>query len=83
MSFVDFRMLYREGWVQVNETPTHVLTWGNWIEDEVKSDSLIICVTGNPGITYFYSLFLSSLHQETGIPVWVINHAGMQPSFWF
>nr|XP_018908441.1 PREDICTED: lipid droplet-associated hydrolase isoform X1 [Bemisia tabaci] len=71
-------MTYQEGWVVVNEMPTHVETWGGWIEDPAIKDSkeLLICVSGNPGVTEFYSHFLSLIHSTLKIPVWIISHAG-------
>lgn len=56
------------------------MTWGGWIEDDLDSDSVLVCVPGNPGITDFYFYFLENLHSLIGIPIWVINHAGTEPA---
>lgn len=72
--------MFREGWVLVNSVPTHVMTWGGWIEDDFESDSVVVCVPGNPGITDFYYYFLQNLYSFVGIPIWIINHAGNEPS---
>ncbi|XP_054262126.1 lipid droplet-associated hydrolase-like [Macrosteles quadrilineatus] len=72
-------MTYREGWIDVNQVPTRVQTWGGWIEDSLGESSgsdIIIFIPGNPGITSFYHNFLSSLHQELGVPVWIACHTG-------
>lgn len=70
-------MAYKEGWVVVNHVPTRVKTWGGWIEDTLPDgDSLIICISGNPGLSSFYHSFLETVHQQTGVPIWITCHAG-------
>lgn len=70
-------MAFQEGWIIVNEVPTHILTWGGWIEGPIPDgDSIIVCISGNPGVTPFYNKFLASIHQQIGVPVWILSHAG-------
>ncbi|KAJ0182358.1 hypothetical protein K1T71_001727 [Dendrolimus kikuchii] len=61
----------------LNNIETNLLTWGN----PFNCDGLdvIICVTGNPGITDFYTEFASELHTSLNLPVCVIGHAGHEP----
>ncbi|KAK9508829.1 hypothetical protein O3M35_006290 [Rhynocoris fuscipes] len=70
--------MYKSGWIMCNGVPTCVRTWGGWITDNLKSDSVVLLITGNPGITDFYKKFLSSLNKSLNIPVWVLCHAGNQ-----
>ena len=68
--------MFRDGWIILNEAPIHVCTWGCWIEDKIPGDSVLLFITGNPGITDFYYQFLSTLQPLVDMPVWVISHAG-------
>lgn len=68
--------MFRDGWIKVNDIPTHVMTWGGWIEDDISSDSILVCIPGNPGITDFYFYFLEKLHSIIKIPVWIMSHVG-------
>jgi hypothetical protein len=67
---------FREGWVTVNQVPTHVITWGTWIEDPIENDSIMVCITGTPGVPDFYITFLSKLYELIKMPIWIINYAG-------
>ncbi|CAD7089063.1 unnamed protein product [Hermetia illucens] len=70
----------QEAFVNINEIPTHVMTWGKWIEESFADHEreVVICITGNPGLPGFYTQFLSTLHNnlDAKTPVWVIGHAG-------
>ncbi|XP_001352453.2 lipid droplet-associated hydrolase [Drosophila pseudoobscura] len=67
----------QEAYVNINSIPTHILTWGRWIEETVTEKELVICITGNPGLPGFYTEFASTLQKQLGdLPVWVIGHAG-------
>lgn len=65
----------REAFVNISEVPTHIMTWGHWIEESFPKKEVVICITGNPGLPGFYSKFMSSIHDTVGteIPVWVIG----------
>lgn len=67
--------IFREGFVDVNGVPTHVLTCGGWI-DEGSHEELVVCVSGNPGLGGYYRPFLATLHTRLGFPVWIVSHAG-------
>uniref|UniRef100_A0A1B6CN59 Lipid droplet-associated hydrolase n=1 Tax=Clastoptera arizonana TaxID=38151 RepID=A0A1B6CN59_9HEMI len=70
-------MAYKEGWVLVNGIPTHVLTWGCWIDDpKPDGKSIILCISGNPGVTPFYKRFLCALNKQLDMPIWILSHAG-------
>lgn len=72
-------MKMHQAFVTVNEVPTKVMTWGRWIEETPKPEDpkdIIICVPGNPGITRFYTMFLQTLYEKVGLPIWIIGHAG-------
>ncbi|XP_068143360.1 LOW QUALITY PROTEIN: lipid droplet-associated hydrolase [Drosophila tropicalis] len=67
----------QEAYVNINNIPTHIITYGKWIEETITEKELVICITGNPGLPGFYTEFGASLQQELGnLPVWVIGHAG-------
>lgn len=81
--FLDFPrkiLKMKEGYVEVNTVPTHIFTWGQWIEDDFDEGTkeIVLMVTGNPGLGGFYTQFCSTIHDELDnkIPVWVIGHAG-------
>ncbi|EDW69380.1 lipid droplet-associated hydrolase [Drosophila virilis] len=72
----------QEAFVNLNGIPTHIITWGKWIEESLNDvQELVICITGNPGLPGFYTEFGGALQQELSsdgqnLPVWVIGHAG-------
>lgn len=49
----------QEGYVTINKVPTHIYTWGKWIENDKfdeQTKEMVLIVTGNPGEllkTYF------------------------------
>lgn len=61
-------------YVTLNNVKTHLVTWGDPIENE--GCDVIICITGNPGITDFYIDFGAELYDSTGFPVCIIGQAG-------
>lgn len=69
----------QEAFVNINNIPTHVFTWGKWIEESFKDEKeVVICITGNPGLPGFYTEFGGALQRELGadghnLPVWVIG----------
>lgn len=71
----------QKGYVEINEVPTHIITWGQWIEDEFdgKAKEIVLMITGNPGLPGFYAKFCESLYNELDkeVPVWIISYAGM------
>lgn len=69
---------FKEGFITLNYVPTHVVTWGGWIEDSSKSKfkELLLVFTGNPGVAMFYTEFLQQLHDKLKMPIWVVSHAG-------
>ncbi|KAH8371052.1 hypothetical protein KR093_006002 [Drosophila rubida] len=72
----------QEAFVNINNIPTHIISWGKWIEESLNdTKELVICITGNPGLPGFYTEFGGALQKELGagghnLPVWVIGHAG-------
>ncbi|CAG9581663.1 unnamed protein product [Danaus chrysippus] len=58
----------------LNNVNTPILTWGNPFEANGKE--VIICVTGNPGISDFYIEFAEELHKTLNLPVIVVGQAG-------
>ncbi|BES94280.1 UPF0554 protein C2orf43 homolog [Nesidiocoris tenuis] len=66
-----------EKWLVLNEVPSCLQTFGERDDDSSQPDTVILVVSGNPGISDFYVKFMKSLHQKcNGLPVWVIGHAG-------
>ncbi|CAH1391513.1 unnamed protein product [Nezara viridula] len=72
--------MFRDGWIILNQVPIHVCTWGCWIEDSIPGDSVLLFITGNPGIVDFYFQFLSTLQPMVDMPVWVLSHGGFESS---
>lgn len=69
----------QESYPLVGKTPTHIMTWGKWIEESLGDQKeIVICITGNPGLPGFYTQFLSTIYNclNKELPVWVIGHAG-------
>ncbi|XP_050419576.1 lipid droplet-associated hydrolase [Adelges cooleyi] len=65
-------------WLEVNGVATRVLCCGRSVaaDGDKPIDRLLVFVCGNPGVTVFYERFLEELHKATGIPAWVVSHAG-------
>ncbi|KXJ69269.1 hypothetical protein RP20_CCG028031 [Aedes albopictus] len=69
----------QESYPVIGKVPTHILTWGKWIEESLGDHKeVVLCITGNPGLPGFYTQFLSTVHEclNKEMPVWVIGHAG-------
>lgn len=69
----------REAFVTISNIPTHVMTWGKWIEESFTTEKeVVVMLTGNPGLPGFYTKFLSTVHSNIGddIPVWILGQAG-------
>lgn len=69
-------MVVRAEFVTINSVPTFVRTWGKWIEEPLYDVSeLILVIPGNPGVTSFYTFFLSRLYENLNgqIPIWIIG----------
>lgn len=68
-----------EAYLNINNVPTKVITWGKWVEESFKENErkdIVICIPGNPGVTKFYTAFLQTVYEKVGFPVWIIGHAG-------
>lgn len=66
----------QESYPVVGNVPTHILTWGKWIEESLGDHKeIVLCITGNPGLPGFYTKFLSTVHEclNKEMPVWVIG----------
>uniref|UniRef100_A0A2M4APM7 Lipid droplet-associated hydrolase n=1 Tax=Anopheles triannulatus TaxID=58253 RepID=A0A2M4APM7_9DIPT len=69
----------QESYPVIAKVPTHILTWGKWIEESLGDQKeIVLCITGNPGLPGFYTKFLSTVHEclNKEMPVWVIGQAG-------
>ncbi|XP_055603510.1 lipid droplet-associated hydrolase [Uranotaenia lowii] len=69
----------QEAYPVIAKVPTHILTWGKWIEESLGDHKeVVICITGNPGLPGFYTKFFSTVYEclNKEMPVWVIGHAG-------
>lgn len=68
----------QEAYVNINDIPTHIMTWGKWIEESLDTKEVVICITGNPGLPGFYTRFLHELHASLDhqMPIWLIGHQG-------
>ncbi|KNC34320.1 hypothetical protein FF38_05989 [Lucilia cuprina] len=71
--------MMKEAFVNICNVPTHIFTWGGWIEESMEDvKEVAICITGNPGLPGFYTEFCGELHKrlDEKMPVWVIGHLG-------
>lgn len=57
--------------ITLNKVQTHVITCGDPFNCD--GQDVIICITGNPGITSFYIEFAAELYKATGLPLCVIG----------
>jgi len=65
----------QEAFININSIPTHIISWGPWIEESFSKKEVVICITGNPGLPGFYTQFMRTIHEniDPDIPVWVIG----------
>ncbi|KAL3272547.1 hypothetical protein HHI36_014019 [Cryptolaemus montrouzieri] len=69
--------MMKQAFVNINNLPTRVITYGRWITDEPdKNEEIILIIPGNPGITDFYKVFMEMLYEKLRCPVWVVGHTG-------
>ncbi|XP_023935786.2 lipid droplet-associated hydrolase [Bicyclus anynana] len=61
----------------LNKIQTPLITWG---DPFTNTENVLICITGNPGISDFYIDFGSELYKSMLMPVCVIGHAGHEES---
>lgn len=69
-----------ESFVLINDVPTHIFTWGPWIEESFSRKEIVLCITGNPGLAGYYTQFLATIYETLGkdIPVWIIGMNSIQ-----
>lgn len=68
--------IMQESYPVIAKVPTHILTWGKWIEESLGDQKeIVLCITGNPGLPGFYTKFLSTVYEclNKELPVWVIG----------
>lgn len=53
----------KEDYIMLNQVPTHIMTWGKFLDEKFDGDELIICVTGNPGNFRDFERFFNNLGQ--------------------
>ncbi|XP_045478410.1 lipid droplet-associated hydrolase-like [Harmonia axyridis] len=68
----------QEGFVNINNVPTLVTTFGRWVTDPTERDEneIILLLPANNGSTGFYKLFMRILHTKYQCPVWVVANSG-------
>jgi len=72
-----------EGYVDINNVSTRIVTIGGWIDQPLQSDKLIIVIPGNPGLIGYYETFMAAIHENLKgkFVIWGIGHGGHeQPS---
>lgn len=68
--------IMQKAFINVNGVPTHVMTWGKWVEESLdETKEIIVCVTGNPGLPGYYTSFISNLYNNLNceVPIWLIG----------
>ncbi|XP_044760096.1 lipid droplet-associated hydrolase-like [Coccinella septempunctata] len=69
----------QEGFVNINNVPTLVTTFGRWITDppeKKENEEIILLLPANNGSTGFYRLFMRILHTKYQCPVWIVANSG-------
>ncbi|XP_044272644.1 lipid droplet-associated hydrolase [Tribolium madens] len=69
----------QQAFLEINGVKTNVLTYGKWVEESFKPSEpkdIVLVIPGNPGLTGFYKMFMHTLNEKTGFPVWCVAHAG-------
>lgn len=61
--------------IDVSGVPTKIFTWGNKLGENFDRKEIVLCITGNPGLSGFYFTFLTTLFSllQGKIPVWIIG----------
>lgn len=36
----------QEAFININSVPTHIISWGPWIEESFSKKEVVICITG-------------------------------------
>lgn len=64
-----------EAFINILDVPTHIFTWGHWIEESFSKKEIVLCITGNPGLAGYYTEFMRTVHEKLGqdVPVWIIG----------
>jgi len=67
-----------EGFVDINNVSTRIVTFGGWINQPLQSSQLIIVIPGNPGLIGYYETFMAALHEnlQGKFVIWGIGHGG-------
>lgn len=66
----------REEFVVLSDIPTHVITWGKWLEDSLEdTQELVIFIPGSPSILGYYKKFLHYLYVNFNaeLPIWTVG----------
>ncbi|KAL3272548.1 hypothetical protein HHI36_014020 [Cryptolaemus montrouzieri] len=70
----------QEGFVDINNVPTLVTTYGRWITDKPEKngteETIILIIPANNGSTGFYRPFMKILHMKYNCPVWIVANSG-------
>lgn len=62
--------------INVRDVPTRILTWGKKLNESFDDrKEIVLCITGNPGLSGFYAIFLATLYKllSGNVSVWVIG----------
>lgn len=61
--------------IDICGVPTRVRTLGKSLDEPFEKKEIVLCITGNPGITGYYVIFMTTVFQflANNTPVWVIG----------
>lgn len=61
--------------VDIGGVPTTIRTLGKSLDEPFDKKEVVLCITGNPGITGFYVTFITTLFKflQGNTPVWIIG----------
>lgn len=66
----------REEFVVLSNIPTHIITWGKWLEDSLDdTQELVIFIPGSPSILGYYKKFLQYLYVNFNgeLSIWTLG----------
>lgn len=67
--------MMQEAFLNISSIPTHIMSWGPWVDESFSKNEVVICIPGSPGLPGFYADFMSTIHHniDPDIPVWLIG----------
>lgn len=58
----------QEAFININSVPTHIISWGPWIEESFVRKEVVICITGKKIGQIKFINFMLKNHKRLGNP---------------